>query len=188
METGINESNVFRINWGKGEFLSLPNQVFNKSNFEFLLTIGGNLVDNEIEYQKLMTVLQGLGETDFFIVENIGFVETNNKISFAGKLSTNSDFDSFQKLGYDYDTYLGWSSGNFFIYGMNENWGIYICEYPTINVIGCDKKYAIVFRDVFGIAGDGFDELDEFVSKEFQQNPDLKQQLIQNYKLNPGNG
>lgn len=179
------KNNVFKISWDKRQLICPPDQVFKKNDFEFLLTIGGNLVDNETEYQKLMTFLKSIDETEFVIVENFGVIETKNEIPFVGKLSTNSNFDSFQKMGQTFDPIFSWTIGNFFIYGNNKNWGIYICECPTINIIGCDKKYVSAFRRVFGIKGNGFNELDEFISKEFQTIPDFKKQLIKNYKLVP---
>lgn len=65
---------VFKISWDKKITLCPPEQVFERDDFKFLLTKGGNLVDNEIEYEKLMTVLKNIGEKEFFIVENIGAI------------------------------------------------------------------------------------------------------------------
>jgi len=174
---------IFKISSDKTKVICPPDQVFKKDNFEFLLTIGGNLADNEIEYQNLMTVLRNIGETEFFIVENIGATETNRETPLIGRLSTDSNFSSFQKMGQTFDPNFGWIINHFFVFGNNENCGIYICEYPTINIIGCDKKLANAFRDLCLINGNGFEELDEFISKEFQINPDLKTQLINNYRL-----
>lgn len=177
------ENNVFKISWDRNNCLYPPDQVFKKESFEFLLTTGGNLVDDEVEYQKLMTILKKLGETEIFIVENIGVNEVNNKRPFIGKLSTDSNFNSFMEMGRIFDAVFSWTTGHFFVYGANENWGIYICENPTINIIGCNKKYVNAFKEVFGIKGNGFNELDEFISREFQNNLKLRQQLVKYYKL-----
>lgn len=181
MDKEINK--VFKIRWDKKIILYPPKQVFDKNDFNFLLTKGGNLADNEIEYKKLMDILKIIGEKEFFIVENIGVAESSKLVPFIGKLSTESNFDSFQRMGRAFNPNFGWTTSHFFVYGNSDDWGIYICEYPSINIIGCNKKYVNAFKEVFGIKGDGFKELDEFISKEFNNRPELKRQLIENYNL-----
>lgn len=174
---------VFKISWDKKVALYPPEQVFIKDDFKFLLTIGGNLVDNEIGYKKLMTVLKSIGEINFFIVENVGATDTTRATPFIGKLSTDSNFESFQKIGKAFDPIFGWTTSHFFVYGDNDNWGIYMCEYPTINIIGCNKKFVTYFKRIYGIKGNGFEKLKNLISKEFHNKPDLINQLIENYKL-----
>jgi len=169
------KNKVFNID---SENIFPPNQVFLKHNFDFLLTIGGNLVDNEIEYNNLMNVLKKIGETEFYILEN-----TNDKMPFFEKVSVNSNFDYFQNIGKNYDLHFGWSLGDFFIFGENDNWGIYICECPAINIIGCDKKLINSFQNIYGIKDNGYDDLKEFISKEFQQKNDLINLFEKNYNL-----
>lgn len=170
--------NISKLN--ETNHLFFPNQIFINKEFEFFLTIGGNIVDNNDEYHKLMLVLEKLEETSFFVLENV--VAHTNKIPFFYQVSINSNFDIFQKIGKNFDKDFGWSIGNFFVYGTKETWGIYMCELPTINIIGCDKKYIDMFREVYEINGNGYCELKEFIAHELK-NPELIRKLEENYKL-----
>jgi len=182
METEANK--VFKIGWGKKEALYPPDQVFIRSDFQFLLTIGGNLAEDDIEYKKLMTLLKSIGETDFFVVENIGETTgANKKVPYIGKFSTKSDFQYFQSVGKIFDPIFGWTTSHFFVFGNNENWGIYICEWPAINIIGCNRKYVNAFKDVFRIEGKGYEQLKEYISNEFNEKPELTRTLLENYRL-----
>lgn len=69
------------------------------------------------------------------------------------------------------------------MYGQNENWGIYIAEFPTVNIIGCDKRLTDKFREVFSINGNGYADLKEFVSTEFHADIELLNEFIKHYKL-----
>ncbi|MDR1544786.1 MAG: hypothetical protein LBS50_10365 [Prevotellaceae bacterium] len=157
--------------------LFLPNQIFVNKEFDFLLTIGGNLTDNEIEYQKLMSVFKSLGETEFFVVKN-----SNKKNVFSCKIPTNSNFDFFQEVGKNYDNDFGWFLGDFFIFGKNNIWGIYMCECPAINIIGCNKTISNKFRDVYDIKTNGYAEIKEFITSELIQ-PDLIKTFENNYAI-----
>lgn len=54
---------IFNVSTDKQKAVYPPNQVFAKSGFDYLLTIGGDLVDDEKEYEKLKTALRSIGET-----------------------------------------------------------------------------------------------------------------------------
>lgn len=178
------ENKVFKINSEGNESFFPPEQIFDKKNFEFLLTMGCYLADNETEYQKLMSFLRSLGETEIFIVQNIELDWVKESERFVSKLPIESTLNSYIELGNIFDLNFGWIISNFFAYGKNADWGIYLCEYPTINIIGCSKQYVQNFKEIYGIKGNGFEELDEFISQEYQSRPHLKEQLIENYKLN----
>lgn len=177
------KNRVFKINSDKTNAICPPEQIFKKSNFKFLLTIGGDLTDNVTEYNNLMTFLKELDETEFYVLENIGATLTDRNMPFFATLPTDSDFHYFQNKVKTFDPPFGWTSNHFYVFGQNENWGIYICENPTINIIGCGSKLTERFASIFGINGDGFQELKDFVEKEFQTNANLIKQLIDNYKL-----
>ena len=70
-------SKIFNVTTNKQNVICPPDQVFNRQEFEFLLTIGGDLVDNEDEYNKLRTTLRNIGETEFYIIENLGATVTD---------------------------------------------------------------------------------------------------------------
>ena len=180
-ETNVHE--IFKVNKDKLNVVCPPKQVFLKSDFDFLLTIGGSLVGNAKEFENFKFLLKSIGETEFYVLENIGATVTEREIPFKATISLESEYDEFQKIVSSFDAPFGWSINHFFVYGCLDNWGIYICEYPTVNIIGCEKVLSDKFRKVFSIDGNGYIELEEFLNKEFQDRPDLKKQFLNEYKL-----
>jgi hypothetical protein len=172
---------IFKINRETKNISPPPDQVFKDQNFNFLLTKGGNLANDSFEYKKLMDALESLGEKEFFVVKNIGINDKDYKSNFIIKMPIESNFDSFQKMTQNFDRDFGLILEDFLVFGNNTCWGIYICEYPSINIIGCNKEYSDIFREVFGIKGNGYRALEEFISKEFATNPKLKKQFSENY-------
>lgn len=164
-----------------------PDQVFNRQDFEFLLTIGGDLVDNEDEYNKLRTTLRNIGETEFYIIENLGATVTDRNEPFRISIKLTDDYKDFQEKVRAFEAPLGWFINHFFVYGQNKNWGIYIAEFPTINIIGCDKRLSDKFRKTFLITDNGYADLKEFIAKEFETNPDQLDKFITNYNLDERN-
>ena len=69
----MDTKHIFNNNLTEGKEPFPPNQVFINENFEFTLTIGGNLVENEAEYEKLMLALKIIGETTFFYIREYCF-------------------------------------------------------------------------------------------------------------------
>lgn len=160
-----------------------PEQVFVRPEFDYLLTIGGDLIDNEDEYEKLRTTLRNIGETEFYIHENLGATITDRNEPFKITINLTDDYKEFQEKVSAFEPPFGWSINHFFVYGKNGNWGIYIAEFPTINIIGCDKKLSDKFRQVFSINGNGYTDLKEFITTEFQTTPDQLEKFITHYKL-----
>ena len=160
-----------------------PDQVFKDQEFEYLLTIGGDLVDNVNEYDKFKKLLKSIGETEFYIRENLGATVTGRNEPFQTIINLTDDYESFQKKVKEFEPPFGWSINHFFVYGQSENWGIYIAEFPTINIIGCDKRLSDKFRQVFSITRNGYLALNEFITTEFQSNPDHLNEFIKQYNL-----
>ncbi len=71
-----------------------------------------------------------------------------------------------------------WGMVNISVYGDNPNWGIYICEYPTILIFGCTEEIAPLFRQVYEIKGNGYAQQDDSVSWEYGGWSHLKDELI----------
>ena len=160
-----------------------PDQVFARPEFEYLLTIGGDLVEDEKEYDKFRELLRTIGETELYICENLGATITDRNTSFKTTINLKDDYKAFQEKVSEFEPPFGWTTNHFFVYGQNENWGIYICECPTINIIGCGKNLLDEFRLVFSISGNGYADLQEFIRTEFQTNPDLLKEFAKQYRL-----
>ena len=181
VKTDINK--IFKVAGNKHEVICPPDQVFVRTDFDFLLTIGGGLVTNENEYNKLIELLRIVGETEFYIQENIGATITERNIPFHTVINLNGDYKSFEEKVSDFEPPFGWIINHYFIYGQKESWGIYISEFPTINIIGCHKTLTESFKNVFSINGNGYDDLKDFIRQEFQARPNLISELIKQYKL-----
>jgi len=147
---------IFPIGPSKDEVICPPDQVFLNPNFGFLLTLGGYVVDGDVEYQKLMTLIKELGEKEFFIMENLGATRTERNDPFRATIPVDKNLDYFKSLEKAFEPDFGFLPFSYFVFGKNTNWGIYVCEYPTINIIGCAKELAEEFSTVFGIDGNGF--------------------------------
>jgi hypothetical protein len=174
---------VFKISNTKEDAVYPPEQVFLKEDFLYMLTIGGYLADNEAEYQKLMNCLRKLNEQHFFILENLGTTITDREIPFYTKIPVSSNKSYFDNIVKQFDSPFGIYINHFFVYGQNDSWGIYLCEYPTINIIGCRKDFVKDFSEVFNIRGNGFDSLRNFIGKEYENHPELFEKLTNNYHL-----
>ena len=174
---------IFKIAIDKQKVICPPEQVFARPDFDFLLTIGGDLVNDENEYRKLIELLENIGETEFYICENIGATITERNNPFQTTIILKDDFKIFKEKVREFEPPFGWTSNHFFIFGQKESWGIYISEYPTINIIGCDKKLSDEFRQVFSINGNGFSELKEFIGQEYKSRPNLMNEFINQYRF-----
>ena len=163
-----------------------PDQVFVNPNFVFLLTIGGNLVSGDEEYQRLMKLLKELGETEFYILENIAATSTERTTPFQATISVDSDDDYFQKVGKSFDPQFGFLPYSFFVFGNSDNWGIYLCEHPTINIIGCTAEIVEKFSKVYDVVENGFIELVDFIAQEYQYKMEPFEKLVNNYHLFKG--
>ena len=172
-------SKVFKLEDSQGNPIYPPDQVFANPAFNFMLTIGGYFVDNEKEYNKFMNLLKDLGESEFYIVKNL--VENIPNPSII--MSVDSSFQDFDKKARVIDMPEGFIINHFFVFGKNPSWGIYVCEYPSINIIGCIPVLEEKFRRVFKIKGNGYTKLESFIWRELNDNSNLKNKLIANYKL-----
>lgn len=174
---------VFKVTTDKQKVICPPEQVFVRQDVDFLLTIGGDLIENEDEFNKLKTTLRSIGETEFYIYENLGATITDRNEPFQITIKLNDDYKAFQEKVRSFEPPFGWTINHFFVFGQNENWGIYMAEFPTINIIGCDKKFSDIFRQTFSICGNGYTDLKEFIDKEFQNNTNQLKIFIENYKI-----
>lgn len=178
---------IFNVTTNKQKVICPPEQVFVRRDFDCLLTISRDLIDNEVEYNKLRTTLGSIGETEIYILENLGATVTDRNEPFRITIKLTDNFKDFQEKVRAFVAPSGWSINHFFVYGKNESWGIYLAEFPTINIIGCDRQLSDKFRHVFSISGNGYAELKEFIAREFQSNPDQLENFITNYKLEDKN-
>ena len=102
---------------------------------------------------------------------------------FKGVIKTCEGFEAFRRLETTFDPHFGLILSNFYIFGANPNWGIYLCEYPAIKLIGCIDRYIPAFKDAFNIRGTGFEEVEPLLEQEFGQNRNFQDKLIENYHL-----
>lgn len=174
---------IFNVTTDKQKVICPPEQVFVRPDIDYLLTIGGDLIDNETEYDKLRTTLGNIGETEIYIQENLGATVTDRNEPFQITIKLTDNYKDFQEKVRSFEAPFGWSINHFFVYGQNESWGIYIAEFPTINIIGCERQLSDQFRQAFSISGNGYADLKEFIAREFQSNPDQLEKFIMNYKL-----
>jgi hypothetical protein len=179
----MDQSKVFKVPTAKTNVICPPAQVFLREDFDFLLTIGGHLADHEEEYQKLMQLLKHIGENQFYVLENLGATATERRVPFKASIAVESTFDQFKAIVEQFDPPFGWFINHFFIFGESDSWGIYISEYPTINIIGCSPELTAGFQQTYSLAGNGLQEVEDFLFKEFAWKPDHMQELVASYKL-----
>ncbi|MBC8155312.1 MAG: hypothetical protein H7Z72_20675 [Bacteroidetes bacterium] len=178
-----NTNKIFNVATDKKNVVCPPDQVFVRTDFDFLLTIGGDLITDENEYEALKHLLERIGETEFYALENIGATLTERETAFKTTIKLNGDYKTFQEKVREFSPPFGWMANHFFIFGQKESWGIYVCEYPTINIVGCDRILSNDFRQIFSINGNGYEDLKEFIRKEHQANPNLFDELTKQYRL-----
>jgi len=154
----------------------LPEQLFVPEHFDFLLTIGGNLVENEEEYNAFTSFLREVGEKEFFLREHS--TQLGRSVPFERRFSVVTKYQEFEKEIKDYSDF-GLQVASWYVYGNLRDWGIYLAELPTINIIGCERHLSDKFRQVFKISGSGYDELKDFIRQEFR-----KDELIDKFEAN----
>jgi hypothetical protein len=159
---------------------SLPEQAFVPTDFEFLFTVGGNLVENEEEFNDFLALINELGEKQFLIQEHC--TQLGRTIPFAKKFSVQTNYNDFEREIRTYSAF-GLQVASWYIYGNNRSWGIYLAEQPAINIIGCKQYLADKFRQVFKVSNSGYSELKDFVRQEFRSE-ELTKQFEANYKVN----
>ncbi|PKK36795.1 hypothetical protein BWI96_10515 [Siphonobacter sp. SORGH_AS_0500] len=177
------KNKVFEINSeGVGQIFP-PDMVFKKREFKFLLNMGGDLFNSEIEYISFMNLMKELNEKYVHIHENINPIKSENILPFMENIKTDVDYNSYKHKIEKFDNIFGLITSDFFIYGDNESWGIYLCEYPSITIIGCDDKYVNMFERVFNIEKSSINRIEKFLIKEFGSKH-LFENMIYNYKIN----
>lgn len=172
--------NVFK----ESQLILPPEQVFKNSNFSFLLTTGGSIAQNEDQYSQLMQLISTLGEKKFMIFENGEVKLPHKETPFVRSLSVNSKFEDYETAEKEFEATSGFTISSFYIFGEKRKWGIYLCECPTILIIGCLPDLADKFRSVYNIKGNGYEDLKSFIAKEFNNRKDLIEKFEKNYKLN----
>jgi hypothetical protein len=177
-------SEIFITSNNKNEIICPPKQVFKNPNFKYLLTLGGNIVNDENEYSKLMNVLKSIGETYFIIYENIGATETERNQPNESIIDVNSKLIDYEVSVKSFQPEpFGLTANHFYINGLKHSWGIYLCEYPTINIIGCIPELENKFCDVYNIENNGYKKIEHFINKEYKNKKTLLNELIINYQL-----
>jgi hypothetical protein len=158
--------------------------VFANSGFHFLLTSGGHLAEDDAQYRRLMRVLGELGETHFHLAENQGATVVPGapaRPPFAASFAVSSTFAQFQEVVAAFDPPFGFFINHFYVFGQQPTWGLYLCEYPTLLLIGCMPKWHKRFAQVYGIIGTGYAALASLIAQEYQGHPDLQTQLARTY-------
>ena len=177
---------VFTRPMAPGAVVCPPDMVFANPAFDFLLTLGGHLAEDDAQYQRLMHLLDALGETHFHLVENQGATvvpEESARPPFAARFSVASTFDQFHEVVTGFDPPFGFYINSFYVFGQQPTWGMYLCELPTLLFIGCVPEWQERFAQVFGIAGNGYAALAPFITQEYQVHPPLQAALVRNYRL-----
>jgi len=175
--------NIFRIS-DTDKIVCPPDQVFQRTDFEFIFTPGGHLAKSEGEYLSLMTTLMDIGEKCFYLKENLERAAPDRK-PFELTISTDSSLEYFNGQIYSFDESFGMEPFDWYVHGENQDWGIYVSEWPTILIIGCDKSLADSFRAVYNIKGNGYLDNREFLSSELNlsKDPDAIRTFQNNYKV-----
>lgn len=180
-------SEIFQIAQSADNVICPPEQVFRNQDFDFLLTLGGHLVEDAEQYNRLMKLLNEIGESNFTIKENIGATFTDRKKALKALFPVNSNLIDFNNKINHFDEYFGISTLHWFVFGEIQKWGIYISEYPSINIIGCNSDLTEKFRRVFDIEGNGYEQVKKLLHKEFEilGNSDERETFLKKYKIKP---
>ena len=178
-------SDIFSIADSPDKVVCPPNQVFKNKDFIFLLTDGGHIVDDAIQYYMFMMMLKEIGEKEFTIRENIGATLTHRSEPFETTFSVDNTLDDFDKKIKEFDEHFGLTTLHWFVHGQKGNWGIYLAEWPTVNIIGCTTDLIDKFKAVFKIVGNGYSQVKELLDQEFRVTKDseMEKEFIENYKI-----
>jgi hypothetical protein len=177
---------VFTPPFAPKEAVTPPDLVFANPQFGFLLTWGGHLAGDEAEYQRLMRLLGEMGETHFHLVENQGASVVPGapaRPPFTARFAVSSTLAQFQEVVDGFDPPFGFSINHFYVFGQRPSWGMYMCEHPTLLLIGCVPEWQERFAQVYGLVGNGYASLAPFIAQEYQAHPALHAQLVRTYRL-----
>ena len=113
----------------------------------------------------------------------MGATTTERTIPLKACIPINSSFDEFAQVIDSFDPPMGIYINHFYAFGQNPNWGIYLCENPTLNIVGCTAELQNRFAQVFSIKGNGYSEVKEFISQEWQTHVHFQRLFETNYAL-----
>ena len=178
-------SEIFHVSESADKIICPPDQVFKNRDFEFLLTAGGHLVEDDTQYDDFMELLMEIGEKTFIVKENIGATLTDRKTPFEATFSVKSKLKDFDAKIKDFDEHFGMTILHWFVCGQSKEWGIYIAEFPTVNIIGCTSELVDDFRKVFKIEGNGYEQEGELLLSELKllKDPEERKKFFENYKI-----
>ena len=185
-KTMIETSEIFNIEELTQNVICPPKQVFKNKEFDFLFVDGGHLVNDNAQYEEFMFLLKELGEESFVLKENLGATITERLKPHSLEFSVNSTLEEFnKKIKEVVDEHFGMAILHWFVHGNRNDWGIYIAEYPTINIFGCKTELSQKFRDVFKIESNGYNQQKELLDIEFKhsQNQNIKLEFNSNYGI-----
>ena len=178
-------SDIFYVAESAEKAVCPPEQVFKNQDFEFLITAGGHLVEDDSEYSDFMKLLNEIGETDFTVRENLGATLTDRNSPFEAAFSVKSELKDFDAKIEEFDEHFGMTILHWFVCGQSKKWGIYLAEFPTVNIIGCTSELADDFRKVFKIRGNGYEQESELLLSELKllKDPKDRNKFFENYKI-----
>jgi hypothetical protein len=133
-----------------------------------------------------MTILKEIGETHFYLKENLGPTITDRVRPYELKISTESNLEDLNvQIKNSIDDHFGFSPWHWYVHGQNPDWGIYIAEWPTILIIGCNKNLTSKFRTVYNIVDNGYKDIKEFLLTELKLSKDFDaiETFNKNYKV-----
>lgn len=178
-----NLNTVFWVSADDKKPIHPPEQVFANTDFKFIISVHGLVID-EAHYNNFIQLLKELDETEFYILENLGASPTDRKISFQTNINLNSTYANFKQQVHQFEHPLGWYINHFYIFGNNNNWGIYCCENPTIDIIGCKPELFKKFRNVFPANRTELLNPHDLIENEFQSHPGKLKKIKSNYNVN----
>lgn len=178
-----NLNTVFSMSADDKKCIHPPEQVFANPDFKFIISVRGLVVDEE-HYNSFIQLLKEIGETEFYILEHIGVTKTDRTIPFQTTITLNTTYTSFKHKIHQFEHPLGWYINHFYIFGNNNSWGIYSCECPTIDIIGCKPELLGKFKQVFPAKRAEFLGTKDLLEYEFQSHPDVLKKFKLNYNIN----
>lgn len=180
-------SEIFHVSESAEKVICPPDLVFRNQDFEFLLAEGGHLVEDDAQYYDFMKLLKEIGETGFTIKENLGATLTDRTTPLKATFSVNSNLKEFYDKMWELDEHMpsAMTTLHWFIHGESKGWGLYMAEFPTINIIGCKSGLTEKFRRVFKIEGSGYEQEKELLNGELKLLKDLDgiAKFCENYKI-----
>lgn len=127
---------VFRRSPSKENVVCPPDQVFVSPHFEFLVTMGGHLVENEAEFNSFLSLLREIGEDEFYVIENLGATVTEAVVPFEKSFSSAVSFASFERIVKSFDPPLASLSIIFTFLDKMQNWAYTYANIQQLILLG----------------------------------------------------